>query len=76
MCLFYQTKHLLPNQHFRLIGLLRKKSLSEEKLDDIKIKANILAAFVKGAVDQQKSTGAQATPSSTSSPKKHTKEEL
>jgi len=60
----------------RLIGLLRKKSLSEEKLDDIKIKANILAAFVKGIVDQQKSTGAKATPASTNSPKIHTKEEL
>jgi protein disulfide-isomerase A6 len=38
-----------------LAGILRKKALPAKKLDEIKIKANILAAFVETKAQEIKS---------------------
>ena len=37
---------------YRLASILRKRALSQSKLDEIKIKANILAAFAEPKVEE------------------------
>jgi protein disulfide-isomerase A6 len=39
---------------FRLASILKKRSLAPSKLDEIKIKANILQAFVEKKVEEAK----------------------
>jgi protein disulfide-isomerase A6 len=38
--------------HCRLATILRKRNLSPSKLDEIKIKYNVLSAFVQQKVDE------------------------
>jgi protein disulfide-isomerase A6 len=37
---------------FRLATILKKRNLSQSKLDEIKVKYNILSAFVEQKVDE------------------------
>jgi protein disulfide-isomerase A6 len=37
---------------FRLAAILKKRNLSQSKLDEIKVKYNILSAFVEQKVDE------------------------
>jgi protein disulfide-isomerase A6 len=38
----------------RLSGILRKRTLSSDKLDEIKVKANVLNSFLKQKADEVK----------------------
>lgn len=39
---------------YRLASILQKKTLAPQKLDEIKIKANVLAAFAKQKAEEAK----------------------
>ncbi len=43
---------MIPMFLLRLSSILKKKTLSPKKLDEIKIKANILTAFVEQKVSE------------------------
>ena len=43
---------MIPTLLLRLSSILEKKTLSPKKLDEIKIKANILTAFVEQKVSE------------------------
>ncbi len=43
---------MIPMFVLRLSSILKKKTLSPKKLDEIKIKANILTAFVEQKVSE------------------------
>lgn len=57
---------------FRLSSILKKRTLGPQKLDEIKIKANILAAFVANKSEELKEAAEEVVESAT----QRAKEEL
>jgi len=73
------AEEYLQKEKGRLANILQKKSLAPEKLDEIKIKANILAQFVEKKVEEAEEAVKEAAGKAKDEAEKlahHVKEEL